>query len=830
MKKNLFWIVIALMAAGCTLQDGNDLAKACGSSDEPLQFIQLPNGYVCYPEGCPDCPFEGDESVLCKHYIFNDAFGQNRCPTSQFECITEGSYVPYCKIITKAQTGDACVNYSNQCIGNSLRVCTNNEFIEIPCDNEGKICANINGKATCADSCSDKDNKCRDGVLSICHNHLLLNEQCGEDEKCGTRDGEPACLKGCKVQDKILSSGDRYCEDDTLVSCADGQLKTEKCPDGLCENDMCTLTACDGVPNGETRCNEDILEKCIDGEFVAISDSCFAECEDGNIKCDGETNYFVCVDGHWASESTPCPDNSKCTESDGISRCTQNVVCENDEIRCVDTDESKKSFNLCQNGQWSVEVFSCDDDKYCDEDACVPLCLEGMTQCSDQKIRTCQSDGMMGEPQDCERRFSCQAGKCQCINGAMQCGKDDDKEFIQACVNGSWFKGDECPHGCNDEPDDPVCYPCSEDTFQCTDKGMIQLCRNHQWIDVENCGQADVKKSVCHGSEGDKQVGCACKEGDTRCSEDGKSLEICTVKEADPDGNKVKNPLTYLGWKKVMDCLDKCEMKSDKASCSCKEKDAQFCTGNVLSTCVKGTWELQTCAENTFCDAKTAQCQCIEGEYLCDTDATKRKVCKNGSWTVSACEESEKCIPEEGGVCRKQSQLCGADSEKVVSMCIQNHVVDCQSGTVTLCKGELSCKTSPAYKTIFLNIATIEKLSASCASKTVALQDECRQNHNFSSDQRCFNQEIQTCSNNSKFWTNKTNCESSGNICIETLSLNKEDNPIGIAAACNNKVCDFQDVRCNGDKIEFCGNNKWISWGDCTSVGRKCENGHCVKK
>ncbi|MBQ9817200.1 MAG: hypothetical protein IJM59_07040, partial [Proteobacteria bacterium] len=75
MKKHIFWIMIAWMAAGCTLQDGNDLAKECGSSSEPLQFIQLPNDYICYPEGCPDCPMDGDESVLCRHYIFNDAFG-----------------------------------------------------------------------------------------------------------------------------------------------------------------------------------------------------------------------------------------------------------------------------------------------------------------------------------------------------------------------------------------------------------------------------------------------------------------------------------------------------------------------------------------------------------------------------------------------------------------------------------------------------------------------------------------------------------------------------------------------------------------------------------
>ena len=117
-------------------------------------------------------------------------------------------------------------------------------------------------------------------------------------------------------------------------------------------------------------------------------------------------------------------------------------------------------------------------------------------------------------------------------------------------------------------------------------------------------------------------------------------------------------------------------------------------------------------------------------------------------------------------------------------------------------------------------------MSASCTLKKDALQDECP---TLVSDQRCLNQEIQACSNNSKVWTDETNCKSSGKICIETLSFN-DGNPNGLSAACNNKVCDFQDVRCNGDKIEFCGNNKWIPWGDCSTVGRKCENGHCVKK
>ncbi|MBQ9817201.1 MAG: hypothetical protein IJM59_07045 [Proteobacteria bacterium] len=244
--------------------------------------------------------------------------------------------------------------------------------------------------------------------------------------------------------------------------------------------------------------------------------------------------------------------------------------------------------------------------------------------------------------------------------------------------------------------------------------------------------------------------------------------------------------------------------------------------GNVLRTCVNEIWEVQICGEHTHCDEKVGKCQCEEGTYFCDT--TGRKVCNNGNWTASACGENEKCIPEEGGVCRKLSPLCGTTSEKVVSMCIQNHVVDCHSGTVTLCKGELSCKTSPAYsKALFFPI--LNKMSASCTLKKDALQDECP---DLVSDQRCLNQEIQACSNNNKVWTDKINCESSGKICIETLSIN-EGNPNGLAAACNDKVCDFQDVRCNGDKIEFCGNNKWIPWGDCKTVGRKCENGHCVK-
>ncbi|MBQ9818213.1 MAG: hypothetical protein IJM59_12225 [Proteobacteria bacterium] len=807
MKKHIFWIMIAWMAAGCTLQDGNDLAKECGSSSEPLQFIQLPNDYICYPEGCPDCPMDGDESVLCRHYIFNDAFGQNRCPTKQFECVTEGAYVPYCKILTASQKDeDVCAGFENQCNGNTLKVCANNEFTEIPCDNEGKICAKIGGKATCVDSCSDEDNKCTDGILYVCRDHFLSKEKCVKGEICGIRDGEPACLKGCEINDVILSSGESYCDDSALVSCTDGKLSREECPGGICENDMCTLASCDGVPNGETRCNEGILEKCSNGKFITVPGECSADCITGSKKCDGETKYFVCEDGHWSAESTSCPDNSVCTEQDGDARCKPQSICEDSDIRCDETDETRRTYSRCHDGQWGSEVFSCDEGKYCDENACVPFCVEGMTQCTkDQKVQICQSNGMMGEPQNCERRFSCSGGKCQCTDGARQCGKDNKQEFVQACIGGEWFKGDVCEYGCNDEPDVAVCHLCSNGAFQCTEEGMLQVCKDDQWSDVEDCSKSssiDAKKSCVANTS---RRGCACSQGNTRCSEDGKSVEICTIKNLDPQ-NKT---LTYYGWDKSTDCTDGCITENNKAYCACKNGTAS-CNGKVLSRCENNIWKenVETCDDTMICDEKQGKCRCEEGAYLCDNHG--RRICKNGAWEQDPCGKNQTCDPNEGWVCK--NQICQSSNYTFGGLfCAKNDVVRCNNMggfEVMTCQSNESCQRE----------LDIEYTNYICADKA-ALQ-VC---FALITPQKCNGDVLQKCTDDHKWITDK-DCSKSSQICLENTEKSVT------TAKCVDKVCDFKTVRCHGDKIEFCGKNEWLEWADCASVGRKCADGHCVKK
>src|SRR2546427_12289886 len=80
--------------------------------------------------------------------------------------------------------------------------------------------------------------------------------------------------------------------------------------------------------------------------------------------------------------------------------------------------------------------------------------------------------------------------------------------------------------------------------------------------------------------------------------------------------------------------------------------------------------------------------------------------------------------------------------------------------------------------------------------------------------QRCNGTVAETCQSTGA-WKPDEDCEQTGLVCVTT--------GVGPAtAACAVERCPLNTTRCNGDLVEACTNNAWVTQQDCTTSGTFC--------
>ena len=247
---------------------------------------------------------------------------------------------------------------------------------------------------------------------------------------CGS--GAPLCLgNACTLSQ--CSADQIQCQNNTQYKTCDGmkwsQTLTTCGPDKpLCLGNACVEAQCS---EGEIQCQNDTqykscnamrwsqsLSKCDSETPLCQGNACTEpQCSAGQILCQNDTQYQTCDGMKWSQTLTKCGDALPTCATD---RCTV-LQCYEGQILCEDDAQ----YRSCENGFWSQTLSTCGDDTpVCRENQCaaVAVCAP---RCADTKIRRCDGDGVLGDPE------TCGAGKkCVDSNGVGDCVASDVAAII----------------------------------------------------------------------------------------------------------------------------------------------------------------------------------------------------------------------------------------------------------------------------------------------------------------------------------------------------------------------------------------------------------------
>ena len=330
-----------------------------------------------------------------------------------------------------------------------------------------------------------------------------------------------------------------------------------------------------------------------------------------NNPSEPENTAERCADGQDNDNNgkTDCEEDS-CKAFDNCKKCREDnkpaddCICESVGWVCPNScGNMPEGMNCdCVDGTWKnctkieEKTEICDNDTDDDED--------GKTDCDDE---------------DCAAHDHCNITITPCEEGTSSC-EGKTRNYCEGGV----LKMEECAFECIDG----VCKSCNDingpDT--CEEKDGIFV---HAY-----CSDEGRKTEGClYGCEDDHCI--ACIEGSQQCSEDGKSLETCTV--ADNKTQWVATP-----------CSGTCE---DNRCTGCAAANTQTCKDGILEICDSNKqYSSETCEFG--CKDDSSCHTCSEGMLSCDTDGKTILVCKNDEMTfynqcANACKNAS-CEDENG--------------------------------------------------------------------------------------------------------------------------------------------------------------------------------------
>jgi len=397
---------------------------------------------------------------------------------------------------------------------------------------------------------------------------------------------EDVVKSGNSGEKPITGGGDQTCTGD----------KCDDTPSTGGGDEPCTGDHCDDTPStggGDEPCTGD---HCDDKPIV---DTCDNACEDGAKRCEGE-RISICT-----------TDDKGCHVWSAAADCGAYMVCDADTNSCVEgcSDACTLGDKKCSDAEiiecikddelgcthWSLPQ-SCGENSHCDAATntcvagCVDECKNGESVCADVEIRHCgqfDDDACLefGPSQDCGTDFICDSATNSCVR--------------QGCEV-------DCAAG------EKVCDDSNSEIMACQ---PIAGSSCNQWVKVETCAAG----TSCE--EKDASASCVapivhqCNAGDKKCSDDGKSLITCDVKD----------------------------------------------TGN--------TWNASACASNTVCDAGKAACvatctnACTEGASQCTSNGSKTQVCQKGANGCTSWVDGTTCGTAQTCNAGKCEYTCGSDCD-----------------------------------------------------------------------------------------------------------------------------------------------------------------------
>lgn len=160
---------------------------------------------------------------------------------------------------------------------------------------------------------------------------------------------------------------------------------------------------------GETRCNGNVLQQCVDGTFTDTESCAYgcsnnecnapptSECTNGQFQCNGNVRQF-CSNGQWINTET-CAYG--CT--DGVCNAAPPPGCTDGTFRC-----NGNVRQMCIGGEW-IDIDTCANG--CSGGECQepPACTDGQSRCNGNYRQVC-INGSYIDIESCEN--GCSNGQC----------------------------------------------------------------------------------------------------------------------------------------------------------------------------------------------------------------------------------------------------------------------------------------------------------------------------------------------------------------------------------------------------------------------------------
>ncbi len=349
---------------------------------------------ICYQGGIYECS-EGDTASIAS----NQCEGSKVCnPMSDLtksinltrcinKCTTPGtmdceqSSISRCesihgkKVSVPTYSADFHAAVSNAICdidGTRIHTCSNEEVVEIPCENGLSCHQGMRGfkkqPPACAPACQNGESYCDGDQIKVCEDGFWADKElCAGDEACVVFDGQATCAETCdeithgtkatcfgdefaqciEVQGKhVWSHFSGRCNGTALETCVSGQINNSPCnPGEICHKGRCQSPNCDEDSklclkdnSYYARCEDGkyFVEACefVDGKSEAMCDrnpGCYTKCTPSNIdslgKCkEYRTGYEFCnADGE--VETFTCPSGEKCYDADITSPVMPEAIC-----------------------------------------------------------------------------------------------------------------------------------------------------------------------------------------------------------------------------------------------------------------------------------------------------------------------------------------------------------------------------------------------------------------------------------------------------------------------------------------------------------------------
>ena len=507
-----------------TDSDGDGVGDACDNCPSYANREQANQDGDDWGDACDPTP---NEAGTCADVTCNPAV-ENACAAWGFSCLVEGFGSARC---TKDCTSDADCPKPFACTEDGRCGC-DDSVDPLP------VCASCTSAADCRDP------------LPACEAPL--------------NDGDLMCTRGCTVDGDCPES--YFCHDQRCLC----ELKRPpECQTIVCQDaGQCTaadLTICARIDGfDETVCTR---------PCSTASDCPEAyECENSLCVCrqDPPVTYECpmgqCTSGSQCRDELGFPDNAGClTGDDTLNYCT---------IPCDQNSDCTVYFDAPNWG--CVELNTGQKICYCE-----PPCEYGASECRDNEIYRCSSQGLWVAERTCENGTQCVDGDggafCEaipeCEDGESECRGD----IVYRCVNGTFAAVESCEQGwfCDEFNGEAVCVPAQAlecPSGECSDRND---CYDMGWPDEARCIVGSGALNYCSlpcTSTADCVTDFQASNWTCETISGVSQFCICDPPCSNGDAECRDNAVYFCQngvWRNIQDCEDgwTCRIGADGASC-----------------------------------------------------------------------------------------------------------------------------------------------------------------------------------------------------------------------------------------------------------------------